>query len=290
VDPVEVERFELRAPLRVRRSRQVGAVNPQQIEDHERYRIPGRRISIRSQRRVTLCLSGAAREQLDIILDACVATYVESLREDEQVDFKGKAKAFVRTYGFLAAILPYTNAEWEKLSIFLNFLIPKLPAPKEEDLSKGILETIDMDSYRAEKSAAMKIQLADEDAEIEPVPTSGGGRLPEPEIDRLSNILKTFYEMFGNIAWADSDRIEKLISEEIPAKVAADEAYRNAQANSDKQNARIEHDRALGRVMTALLKDDTELYKQFSDNESFRTWLRETVFALTYRPSDAEAA
>ena len=25
--------------------------------------------------------------------------------------------------------------------------------------------------------------------------------------------------------------------------------------------------------MTALLKDDTELFKQFSDNESFRRWL-----------------
>ena len=93
------------------------------------------------------------------------------LDEDGQVDFKGKAKAFTRTYGFLSSILPYTNADWEKLSIFLNFLIPKLPAPKEEDLSKGILEAIDMDSYRVEKQAAVKIQLPDEDAEIEPVPT-----------------------------------------------------------------------------------------------------------------------
>ena len=71
-----------------------------------------------------------SREQLDPILDACVGVYTEELDEDGQVDFKGKAKAFVRTYGFLAAILPYTNAEWEKLSIFLNFLIPKLPAPE----------------------------------------------------------------------------------------------------------------------------------------------------------------
>ena len=237
-----------------------------------------------------LYLTGADREQLDIILDACVATYIESLDEDGQVDFKGKCKAFLRTYGFLGAILPYTNAEWEKLSIFLNFLIPKLPAPKEEDLSKGILETIDMDSYRAEKSAAMKIQLPDADGEVDPVPTSGGGYMPEPEIDRLSNILKTFNEMFGNIPWADSDRIERLVSEEIPAQVAADQAYQNAQANSDKQNARIEHDKALGRVMTSLLKDDTELFKQFSDNESFRKWLLETVFALTYQPPEADAA
>jgi type I restriction enzyme, R subunit len=239
---------------------------------------------------VELYLSEADREQLDIILDACVATYVESLDEDGQVDFKGKAKAFVRTYGFLAAILPYTNAEWEKLSIFLNFLIPKLPAPKEEDLSKGLLETIDMDSYRAEKSAAMKIQLPDEDREIGPVPTSGGGAMPEPELDRLSNIVKAFNEMFGNIPWADEDRIRRLVSEEIPDKVAADEAYRNAQANSDKQNARIEHDAALGRVMNSLIKDDTELFKQFSDNESFRRWLLETVFAITYKPPEANAA
>ena len=97
---------------------------------------------------------------------------------------------FCRTYSFLSSIIPYSNAEWEKLSIFLNLLIPKLPAPKEEDLSKGILESIDMDSYRVEKKAAMKIALADEDAEIEPVPTDGGGHKSEPELDRLSNILK----------------------------------------------------------------------------------------------------
>ena len=80
------------------------------------------------------------------------------------MDFKGKAKAFCRTYDFLSSVMPYTNAEWEKLSIFLNLLTPKLPAPKEEDLAKGILEAIDMDSYRVEKKAAMKIALADEDA------------------------------------------------------------------------------------------------------------------------------
>jgi len=141
---------------------------------------------------VTLYLSGADRDQLDPILDACVAVYRAQLEEDGQVDFKGKAKTFARTYGFLFQILPYTNAQWERLSIFLNFLIPKLPAPVEEDLAKGILEAIDMDSYRVEKQAAMRIQLPDADAEIEPVPAAGGGRKPEPEMDRLSNILKTF--------------------------------------------------------------------------------------------------
>ncbi len=231
---------------------------------------------------VALYLSGADRDKLDPILDACVAIYKADLDEDGQVDFKGKAKAFTRTYGFLATILPYSNADWEKLSIFLNFLTPKLPAPKEEDLSKGILEAIDMDSYRVEAQATMAIVLPDADAEIGPVPTSGGGRKAEPELDHLSNILKTFNEMFGNIDWKDKDKIGKVIAEELPARVSADKAYQNAMKNSDKQNARIEHNRALERAVIDLLSDHTELFKQFSDNPSFRKWLSETIFSATY--------
>lgn len=232
---------------------------------------------------VDLYLNGAERETLDPILDACVAVYNNELDEEGQVDFKGKAKAFVRTYGFLASILPYTNAEWEKLSIFLNFLILKLPAPKEEDLSKGILETIDMDSYRAEIQASTNVALDDEDSELGPVPATGGGGAPEPELVPLSNIIKTFNDLFGNIDWKDADKIRKVIAEEIPGKVAADSAYQNAMKNSDKQNARIEHDKALGRVMVELLADHTELFKQFSDNPSFKKWLGDTIFGATYR-------
>jgi type I restriction enzyme, R subunit len=228
---------------------------------------------------VALYLAGAEREKLDPILDFCVATYKERLDEDGQVDFKGKAKAFTRTYNFLASILPYTNAGWEKLSILLNFLVPKLPAPKEEDLAKGILESIDMDSYRVEKKAAMKVLLPDDNAEVEPVPVAGGGRKMEPELDRLSNILKSFNEQFGTL-FTDADRIMKRIQEDIAPKVAADGPYRNAKQNTPN-TARIELDAALMRVMGPLLRDDTEFYKQFVQNESFRRFVTDMVQDLT---------
>jgi len=76
--------------------------------------------------------------------------------------------------------------------------------------------------------------------------------------------------------------LSKRITEDIPNRVAADKAYQNAKQNSDKQNARIQDDEALARVMTAVLKDDTELFKQLMDNESFRRWLTDTVFGITY--------
>ncbi|HSW64102.1 MAG TPA: DEAD/DEAH box helicase family protein [Dissulfurispiraceae bacterium] len=230
---------------------------------------------------VELFLSGADRDQLAPILDACVAVYVERLDEDGQVDFKGKAKVFCRTYAFLSSVIPYSSAEWEKLSIFLDLLTPKLPAPREEDLAKGILEAIDMDSYRVEKKAAMKIALADDDAEIEPAPTDAGGRKSEPELDRLSNILKTFNEQFGT-TFTDSDRIFKHIRDDLAPKVAADAAFRNAKTNTP-HTARIAHDQALGKAAQGSMKDFTQFYKQFVENESFKQFVSDMVYAITNR-------
>lgn len=240
---------------------------------------------------VELYLAGVPRDRLDPILDDCKNAYKTRLDEEAQVKFKGEAKAFVRTYGFLSAVLPFGRVEWEKLSIFLTLLVPKLPAPQGEDLSKGILANIDMDSYRAEKRATIKLLLPDEDAELAPVPVGGGGHKPEPELDRLSAILKNFNDMFGNIPWEDKDRIQRLITHDIPNKVAENESYRAAIRNSDRQNARVEHDKALMKVIVSLMRDDTQLFKQFLDNAEFKQWLGDKVFAMTYvKDGDADSA
>ena len=89
----------------------------------------------------------------------------------------------------------------------------------------------------------------------------------------------------GDIQWEDVDRVRQFIIETIPSRVAADTAFRNARQNSDRENARIEHDQALLRVMTAVMKDDTVQFKQFMDNASFKRWLTDTVFTLAYEPT-----
>lgn len=230
---------------------------------------------------VALYVTGADRDSFsDPILDACVAEYIDKLDEDGQVEFKGKAKAFVRSY--FRGDPDLRSPGVEKLAIFLNFLIPKLPAPKEEDLSKGVLEAIDMDSYRVEAQASLKMSMDDADALHRTASNRPGGGRGEPDIDKLSNIIRAFNDMFGNIEWKDGDKIRKVITEEIPARVAQDKAYQNAQANSDKQNAKLEHDKALNRVVLELISDHTELFKQFSDNPGFKRWMTDMVFDSTY--------
>lgn len=230
---------------------------------------------------VELFLNGAQRDKIDPVLDECVENYNE-LDEDAQVEFKGSAKGFVRTYGFLGAILPYGNIEWEKLSIFLNLLIPKLPIPKGDDLSKGIIEAIDLDSYRVQAQEQISIKLDDEDAIIDPVPTGTPIGKTEAELDLLSNILNQFHTLFGDIDWTDADKVKKQIAELIPT-VSKDIAYQNAMKNADKQNARAESDRALSQAVFDSMSVGMELLKHFQNNPSFKKWLSEMVFNATYQ-------
>lgn len=231
---------------------------------------------------VDLYLNGAERDRLDPILDACAAIY-KDLDTEDQIKFKSAAKAFCRTYGFLGAILPYGNADWERLSIFLNLLIPKLPSPRDDDFSEGILDVIDLDSYRLEAQECMSIKLEDADSEVPPVPAGKTGHIVNPEMDLLSIILNDFNDMFGNINWNDADNVRRQILE-IPDMVAKDERYQNAMKNSDEQNARMESERALQQVIFAIMADNMELFKQFQDNPSFKKWLSDLVFNMTYEP------
>lgn len=231
---------------------------------------------------VDLYLNGAERDMLDPILDACTVVY-KNLDTEDQIKFKSSAKAFCRTYGFLGAILPYGDVEWEKLSIFLNLLIPKLPSPRNDDFSEGILDVIDLDSYRLEAQESMSIKLEDADAEVAPVPAGSTGHIVNPEMDLLSIILNDFNDMFGNIDWKEPDNVRRQIIA-IPDMVAKDEKYQNAMKNSDKQNARMESERALQQVIFSVMADNMELFKQFQDNPSFKKWLSDMVFNMTYDP------
>jgi type I restriction enzyme, R subunit len=116
------------------------------------------------------------------------------------------------------------------------------------------------------------------DAWASPPPSRLAGSR-DPAARRNSPACLGAFDRLG--AFADATRMEQRITGEIRQAVAADEKYQNAKKNSDRQNATIEHDKALKRVITALFKDDAKLFKQSQDNESFRSWLTDTVFGMT---------
>ncbi len=68
-------------------------------------------------------------------------------------------------------------------------------------------------------------------------------------------------------------------SAELPGKVNADEYCENAKRNVDTQNARIEHDKALGGAICG----QAMLSKRFTDNPTLDKSLPDATFSLTYQ-------
>lgn len=74
--------------------------------------------------------------------------------------------------------------------------------------------------------------------------------------------------------------IQQVDTRRLPRRVAADLNYQYAKENTP-HTARMAHDEALARVMQVLLKDDTQVYRQFVQNESFRRFVGDMVYAIT---------
>ncbi|KRN88705.1 type i site-specific deoxyribonuclease [Ligilactobacillus ceti DSM 22408] len=227
-------------------------------------------------RYVELFLDDSERYLSDPILDKCVERYKE-LDEEDQVEFKSGVKSFLRTYNFLASILPIGQVEWERKSIFFQGLIYRLPTPKgNDDLTAGILESIDLESYRLEKRNAVDIILENEDGQVANIDT-GIGRKSEPEMDLLEKIVANFNDIFGNIEWQDKDNVERQIRE-LPNMVMKNERLKNALKNSDVENVKKEYGVALDKALRSIIKDNMDLFVQYTNNDNFSSWLKKSIF------------
>lgn len=220
----------------------------------------------------------APREELDPILDVCVERFKNDLAETQQISCKGDMKTFVRTYTFLAAIMPFSSKEWEMRSTFYKFLVTKLPKLKTEDYTEGLLDAIDFDQLRIVEQEAAKISLENENAEIDPIPTNSvTGTTSDPEMMKLSDILKEFNERFGGVEWEYPDMVKKEIYE-LPQELAMNEDFSNAVLHSDNDNAQIECGSILQQIIIRNMAAQSELSRIFLDNEDFRNFLIARVF------------
>lgn len=223
--------------------------------------------------------SNTERTQLDPLLDASAHIFKHELNTDKQIDIKVKAKSFLRTYSYISRLLDFNNLYWEQLWWFLKMLVPKLTIDENDDLAAGILETIDMDSYRPSKQGTEKISLVEDPGILDPIPVGVAGGKPEPEFDTLENIIKTFNHRFGDIDWTDRDKVNKILTEQIPADMKADAKVMDAIVTSpDRQNAKISSDKKLEELMQQYLFTQTEIFRKFSTDKDFQRRYKEFIF------------
>lgn len=222
-------------------------------------------------------LANVPIDQLHAMLDASSATFRNDLVEEQQADFRAKVKTYVRLYIFLSQIVPFENPYLERLYIFLNHLQNKLGGALPDDLAKGILDNIDMDSYRLQLEATTNIAM-EQGEDLKPIPTEMRGSTNQPEIDRLSHILQTFNERYGT-QFEDADKVRQM-AENIASDVAKNQELITSIKYSDDQNARITSDKVVGQELLKHITTNFDLYKLYSDNKEFKEDFSAMMFGV----------
>lgn len=220
-------------------------------------------------------------DQLHIILDLAANIFRTGLDEKSQEDFRTKCKSYVRLYVFLAQIVPFSNPYLERLYIFLNHLQNKIRRKESEDLAKGILDNIDMESYRLQLESESKINLH-QGEELKPIPTEMRGSVAEPEMELLSNIVKAFNDRFGT-AFTNEDKVRKMaedLMDDVKKDKSAMENINASLSRNDRQNAEITFTDVLKEKMMNHVETNFEVFKEYNDNPEFRAFLAKQLFTL----------
>jgi len=222
----------------------------------------------------------ADRQELEPIINKCADECKKELNKEAQIDFYRKAKSFLKTYAFLSKLLSFNHTYWERLYWFLKFLILKIKPEETEDLAKGILEAIDLDSYRLIRTATNEeIKLKGEE-ELDPASTVMKGKKGESLFNELDAIIHDFNAKFGMDKWKNGDKVTNFLFKQLPADFARDESAVNKVKNSDKQNAKITSNKKVEDLMQEVVYRYTDLYKKFTKNENFKQAYLDIVFKM----------
>lgn len=207
-------------------------------------------------------------------LDTMVKEY-NAKSDDEKTEFYTKAKAYLREYSFLAQILPFNDTELEKLYILLKMLITKIAPPRTEDLAKGILNNVDLESIRIILTGTNDISLSS-NGELSPA-GAGGSSKKEVEFERLLNIIKAFNDKFGNVEFGADEKIAKELMD-LKDDIAKEQTFRDSLG--DEQNARRLFTDIFKNKYLQFFKRNKDFFTQLDNKEEFKERVSRVIYEM----------
>ena len=225
---------------------------------------------------VTRYFAGEDAQTLSPIIDIAANRFNAELElpDADKIDFKIKAKQFVKIYGQMASIIPFEVLEWEKLFWLLKFLIPKLKIKDpNQDMLDELLEAVDLSSYGLERTKLNhEIGLDASDTELTPQnPNARGNRDGDPETDPLDDIIRSFNERWFQ-GWSATPEEQRVKFVNIVNSIRAHPDYTaKYEDNADPFNRGLALEKILMDVMLKRRKDELELYRLFASDPAFKS-------------------
>lgn len=229
-----------------------------------------------------LYFASADAQLLSPIIDAAAQRFNVDLDLDDaaKIDFKVKAKQFVKIYGQMASIMPYQIVAWEKLFWLLKFLIPKLKIKDPDaDLIDELLESVDLSTYGLERiKLNHSIVLDDAETQVEPPnPNPRGAHNGDEEKDPLDEIIRQFNTRWfqGWSATPEEQRIKFInIAQSIKDHPDFESKYKN---NQDPHNRELAFEKIFEDVMLKHRRTELELYRLLASDSAFKVAMQQSL-------------
>jgi len=217
--------------------------------------------------------ASAEAEELHPIIDTVVARFETDLDDEQRIDFKIKAKQFVKIYAQVAAIIPFNRANWEMLHWFLKFLIPKLKVKDpDQDKLDELLSSVDLSTYGLERSRLeAKIGLDASETELEPQnPNVRGGHFEDGDKDPLDEIVRAFNERHF-AGWEATPEEQRVKFINIAKHVMKHADYKaQVEENPDSQNRQLALERLIQQAISVERRRELDLYKRYASDPDFK--------------------
>lgn len=230
----------------------------------------------------TAYFKGKKGDELSALIDVAADRFNTKLELEEsvKVDFKVKAKQFVKIYGQMAAIIPYEVERWEKLFWFLKFLIPKLKIKDpEQDMVDELLNSVDLSTYGLERvKLNTTIGLDAAEAELDPQnPNPRGAGNTEVTIDPLDEIIQTFNERFHH-GWEATPEEQRVKFVTLAKSIESHPDFiKKYSENQDTMNKELAFKKIINEVMAQQRKNELDLYRLWTQDEAFKTAMQESI-------------
>ena len=223
--------------------------------------------------------SDQSDELLQGVLDGVVERWSELKTEDGE-QFRSTLQSYIRLYGYISQLITFTDVALEKLYIFSHSLNKKLPRREHSGL-QGLLASVDLDSFRVQKThESLHLSLEESDSEVEGIGSDVAPRR-EPEQDFLSNILDALNSAYQT----DFTSEDKVDIENVYQKVRERTELRQVIAGDNTEtNKRYKFDQVIDEILLDFVNNKLELYTKLSKPEINANLKRQLYQAYLAQP------
>ena len=182
--------------------------------------------------------------------------------EEDQVDYKSKARDFVKLYSFISHLVPLRDPGLEKLFVFLRFLLPQLPAKKGENPLE-VLGMVDMEKLAVRQKEKKDIGLKRGEKVVDPLNYGGGAQLTDEDKEALSKIIEDLNTRFNTSFTED----EVMVIKQLEKKISEDEALQQQLKNGSKHAVEATFRQVAEDAFQDLVNDNFKFYKKVSEDD-----------------------